>query len=140
MLNPPLLRLQALLVPGATLPGVQRQPHRHFYFIDCPRKFLVFARCGGFEKALDFTLAGYRIAQSTLLLSFFFAAPEAYRRGRLSDRYAYIAMKLNKIGLHYNSSRHSEHLWSLCPLSGFYFQCSELGQSQRARADLPRLQ
>ena len=63
----PLLRLHALVC----LPGVQRQPHRHFYFIDFPRKCLVPARCGGFEKPMDFTRAGYRIVQSTLLLSFF---------------------------------------------------------------------
>ena len=57
LLVSPLLRLQALV------PGVPRQPHRHFYFIDCPRKFLVFARCGCFEKALDFTRAGSRFLQ-----------------------------------------------------------------------------
>ena len=31
LLVPPLLRLKALV------PGVQRQPHRHCYFLDCPR-------------------------------------------------------------------------------------------------------
>ena len=61
----------------------------------------VFARCGGYEKALDFTRAGHRIVQSALLPSFLFAAPEAYRCGRLSEGYAYIVMKLNKI--HFNS-------------------------------------
>ena len=109
----PLLCLQALV----GLPGVKRQPHRHFYFIDFPRKFLVPARCGGFEKALDFTRGGYRIVQSTLLLSFF-AAPDQYRRGRLSDGY---------IAVEQDSSRHNRQLWSLCPLSGLSFQCSELG-------------
>ncbi len=110
----PLLRLQALV----GLPGVQRQPHRHFYFIDFPRKFLVRARCGGFEKALDFTRAGYRIVQSTLLLSFFFEAPDQYRLGHLSDGY---------IAVEQDSSRHNRQLWSLCPVSGLSFQCSELG-------------
>ena len=46
----------------------------------------VFARCGGYEEALDFTRADHRIVQSTILISFF-AAPEAYTRGRLSDGY-----------------------------------------------------
>ena len=31
----------------------------------------VFARCGGYKKAQDFTRAGHRMVQSTLLLSFF---------------------------------------------------------------------
>ena len=30
----------------------------------------VFARCGGYKKAQDFTRAGHRMVQSTLLLSF----------------------------------------------------------------------
>ena len=46
----------------------------------------VFARCGGYEEALDFTRADHRIVQSTILISFF-AAPEAHTRGRLSDGY-----------------------------------------------------
>ena len=33
----------------------------------------VFARCGGYRKAQDFTRAGHRIVQSTLLLSFLFS-------------------------------------------------------------------
>ena len=30
-----------------------------------------FARCAGYDKALEITLAGHRIVQSTLLLSYF---------------------------------------------------------------------
>ena len=112
LLVPPLLRLQAL-VPGR-VPGVQRQPHRHFYFIDCPRKFLVFGRCVGFEKALDYTRVGYHIVQSTLLLSFF---QHRGIQGRTFIRR--IAIELNNI--HFNSSRHNLQLWSLCPLSGLSF-------------------
>ena len=66
----------------------------------------VFARLGGYEKALDFTRAGHRIVHSTLRPSFF-SAPEAYRRGGKSG--GYIAMKLNKT--HFISSRHNWHLW-----------------------------
>ena len=72
---------------------MQRQPHRHFYFIDFPRKFLVPARCGGFEKALDFTRAGYRIVQTTLLLSFFLQ----HRTNTDADVYPTDTSQLNKI-------------------------------------------
>ena len=44
-----------------------------------------YARCGGFEKALDFTGAGHGIVKSTLLLSFDCSTEGmwAYRRGSL---------------------------------------------------------
>ena len=61
----------------------------------------VFARCGGYKKAPDFTRAGHRIVQSTILHSFF-AASEAYMRGRLSD--GFNTIKLHKT--HFNCSRH----------------------------------
>ena len=66
---PPMLRLQALV------PMMHRQPPRVWYFLDCPRKFCLRPR-GGYKKAQDFTRAGHRFVQSTLLLSFF-SAPEA---------------------------------------------------------------
>ena len=98
----PLLRLQALV----GLPGVQRQPHRHFYLIDF-MKFLVPARCGGFEKALDFTRAGYRIVQSTLLLSFFLQ----HRTNTDADLYPTDTSQLNKIvaATTDNSGRYVHH-------------------------------
>ena len=62
-----------------------------------------FARCCGNENSVDFTRAGHRIVQSMFRPSFFFEAPEAYRRERLSD--GHIAIKLKKT--HFNSSRHN---------------------------------
>ena len=46
-----------------------------------------FARCGGYEKALDFTRPGHRIVRLTVLRSFFLLHRSigAYRRGRLFD-------------------------------------------------------
>ena len=58
----------------------------------------------GYTKAPDFTRAVHRIVQSTLLFSIFFAAPEAYKRGRLSD--GYTTMDLNKTPFNY-CSRHN---------------------------------
>ena len=87
-----LLRLQALV------PGVQRQSIAIAISWIALESF-VFARCSGFEKALDFTGAGQGIVQSTLPLSFDCSTEGiCYRRGRLSD--GFIVMKLNKT--HFN--------------------------------------
>ena len=73
-LVPPLLRLQALV--RYRWCNVNRIA---FAILWIALGSFVFARCGGYKKAQDFTRAGHRIVQSTLLHSFF-AAPEAYKR------------------------------------------------------------
>ena len=69
----PLLRLQALV----GLPGVQRQPHRHFYFIDFPRHFLS-PPAVEVSKKLWILLVPTTALSSRRFFSRFFAAPDQY--------------------------------------------------------------
>ena len=73
LLVPPPLRFQALVPPllrlQALVPMVQCQPHRICHFLNCPRKFRL-RPLWWLQNALDFTRAGHRIVQSTLLRSF----------------------------------------------------------------------
>ena len=63
LLIPLLLRIQGA---GSGTGGATLTAYRHCYFLDCLGSF-VFAHCGGYEKALDFTRAGHRIVQSSLV-------------------------------------------------------------------------
>ena len=97
LLVPPLLRFQALVPTLLRLqslePMLQRQPHRVCYFLDCNRKFRLRLQWW-LKNNSRLYYVGHRIVQSTLLLSFF-AAPEAYKRGRLFD--GYITMETRHI-------------------------------------------
>ena len=76
---------------------------RMFMVVFFPRKFFVFARCGGYKKSSGFYSCRpphCPIDASSLI---FLAAPEAYKRGRVSD--GYITLKFNK--MHFNCSRHN---------------------------------
>ena len=98
VLVPPLLVLLPLR-HQALVPMVQRQPHRVCYFLDCPRKFRL-RPLWWLRKSSGFNSGKW---SSRLFFTRFFAAPEAYTRGRLSD--GYITMKLNKTP--FNCSRHN---------------------------------
>ena len=106
LLVPPLLRFQALVPPllrfQALVPMGQRQPHRGCYFLDCPRKFRLrplwwLHKSSGFYSCRP---SHCPIDASSLIV---LAAPEAYKRGRVSE--VYITLKFNK--MHFNCSRHN---------------------------------
>ena len=108
LLVPPLLRFQALVLPllrlQALVPMVQRQPHRVCYFLDCPRKFRLRPLRWFIHKSSGFYSCRPPHCPCRCFFSRFFAAPEAYKRGRLSN--GYITMKLNKTPFSY-CSRHN---------------------------------
>ena len=110
-LVPPLLRFQALVMPllrlQALVPMVQRQPHRVCYFLDCPRKFRL-RPLWWLHKSSGFYSCRPPHCPCRRFFSRFFAAPKAYKRGRLSN--GYTTMKLNKTPFSYCN----RHNWQLC--------------------------